>query len=119
MLDFFAWGHPLVEGVFAHFEDSPLGRVACLEIVAGPERGEGLVAIYKDGPTLEIVAVDDIGRARADWADAFQQRPFRGRRVNIEDRDRDKWAAFIRRLSSVLDPSRRPVAVAAVVVIPS
>ena len=27
-LDFFASGHPLVEGVFAYFEDSPLGRVA-------------------------------------------------------------------------------------------
>jgi len=116
MLDFFAWGHPLVEGVFAHFEDSPLGRVACLEIAVGAERGEGLVAIYKDGPTLEAIAIDDNGHQRPEWADAFRQRPFRARRVNIEELERDKWAAFIRRLSSVLDRSRRPEAVVGVVV---
>jgi len=116
MLDFFAWGHPLVEGVFAHFEDSPLGRVACLEIAVGAERGEGLVAIYKDGPTLEAIAIDDNGHQRPEWADAFRQRPFRARRVNIEELERDKWAAFIRRLSGVLDRSRRPEAVVGVVV---
>ena len=49
-IDFFASGHPLVEGIFAHFEDSALGRVARFEVEIGRERGEGLVAIYKDGP---------------------------------------------------------------------
>src|SRR6185436_10606170 len=33
-LDFFASGHPLVEGILAHFEDSVVGRVARIELGA-------------------------------------------------------------------------------------
>ena len=64
-IDFFASGHPLVEGIFAHFEDSALGRVARFEIEIGQERGEGLVAIYKDGPVFEVVAIDSAGQRSA------------------------------------------------------
>jgi ATP-dependent helicase HepA len=117
MLDFFASGHPLVEGVFAHFDESPIGRVAHLEIEAGDEPGEGLVAIYKDGPSFDVVAIDATGRPRADWAEAFRARPHRLRRVRAETRDRDEWAAHIRRLSAALDRSRRPHAVATLVVV--
>src|SRR6266850_4199158 len=39
-IDFFASGHPLVEGIFAHFEESALGRVARFEVAIGEERGE-------------------------------------------------------------------------------
>ena len=31
-IDFFASGHPLVEGLLAHYEDDPKGRVARLEV---------------------------------------------------------------------------------------
>ena len=31
-IDFFASGHPLVEGLLAHFEENPKGRVARLEV---------------------------------------------------------------------------------------
>ena len=57
-LDFFASGHPLVEGVFAHFEDSPLGRVARFTVEIDAQTGQGLVAIYKDGPRFDVVALD-------------------------------------------------------------
>ena len=57
-IDFFASGHPLVEGVLAHFEDGLLGRVARLELQAGREPGEGLAAIYKDGADFDVVALD-------------------------------------------------------------
>ena len=51
-IDFFASGHPLVEGIFAHYEESPLGRVVRFEIEIGAEKDAGLVAIYKkDGPS--------------------------------------------------------------------
>ena len=36
-IDFFASGHPLVEGIFAHFEDSALGRVVRFEVEIGAE----------------------------------------------------------------------------------
>ena len=83
-LDFFASGHPLVEGIFAHFEESALGRVARFEVAIGQERGEGLVAIYKDGPAFDVVVIDSAGRARPDWAAAFRQRPIRARPVTDE-----------------------------------
>ncbi len=41
-LDFFAAGHPLVEGVLAHLEESPLGRVTVLRVAIGAEKGLGL-----------------------------------------------------------------------------
>ena len=83
-LDFFASGHPLVEGILAHFEESALGRVARFEVEIGQERGEGLVAVYKDGPVFEVVVIDAAGRARPDWAAAFRQRPLRARPVTDE-----------------------------------
>jgi ATP-dependent helicase HepA len=117
-IDFFASGHPLVEGVFAHVEDSPLGRVVRLEIDAGRDRGKGLVAIYKDGPGFDVVARDSSGRDRPDWAVAFRQRPLRARRVSPGALDDPASADMVRRLGAQLEPSRRLHALAAVVVRP-
>jgi ATP-dependent helicase HepA len=117
-IDFFASGHPLVEGIFAHFEDSALGRVARFEVEIGAERDEGLVAIYKDGPVFEVVAFDSAGRARRDWAAAFRQQPLRARSVTdelVEDRN---WTSLVRRLGARLEPVRRPHALAAILVRP-
>ncbi len=46
-LDFFASGHPLVERLLSHFEESALGRVAWFELTIGPERGEGLARDHR------------------------------------------------------------------------
>ena len=74
-IDFFASGHPLVEGLLAHFEEDPKGRVARLELQHRRRRAAtGLVAIYKDGPEFEVAAFDADGQARPDWADAFRRR---------------------------------------------
>jgi hypothetical protein len=115
MLDFFASGHPLVEGVFTYFEDSALGRVAYLEIDVEQGTGHGLVAIYKDGPSFDVVAVDAAGRHRPEWAQAFRERPLRARPASLDGIDRHRWAEEVRRLGTLLDRSRRPHAVAAVV----
>ena len=117
-LDFFASGHPLVEGILAHFEESALGRVARFEIAIGSERGEGLVAIYKDGPAFEVVAIDSTGRARHDWAAAFRQRPVRARPVTGEPIEGRDWSGMVRQLGPLLEPTRRPHALAAIVVRP-
>jgi ATP-dependent helicase HepA len=117
-IDFFASGHPLVEGIFAHFEEGALGRVARFEVEIGAERDEGLVAIYKDGPVFEVVAFDSAGRARRDWAAAFRQRPLRAHPVADEPGGERNWTSLVRRLGGRLDPARRPHALAAVVVRP-
>jgi ATP-dependent helicase HepA len=118
-LDFFASGHPLVEGIFAHFEESALGRVARFEITIGLDRGEGLVAVYKDGPAFDVVVIDSAGRARPGWAAAFRQRPIHARPVTDEPTIEDRtWMDMVRRLGPQLDPARRPHALAAIVVRP-
>ena len=117
-IDFFASGHPLVEGVFAHYGESTAGRVARLELEIGREPGGGLLAIYKEGPVFEVFAIDSTGQTRPDWAAAISQRPLRARPIADTNRDVD-WPSLIRRLGKRLDPARRPHALAAIVVRPS
>jgi ATP-dependent helicase HepA len=118
-IDFFASGHPLVEGIFAHYDESTRGRVARVEIEIGGERGGGLVAIYKDGPVFEVVALDTAGQIRPEWAAAFRQRPLRVRPLTGEMNESVDWARLITRLGKRLDAARRPHALAAIVVKPS
>ena len=118
-LDFFASGHPLVEGIFAHFEDAAIGRVARIRIALDGARGEGLVALYKDGTGFEVVALDATGQRRPEWATAIRQRPTAVQRVTGKLDATSDWAGWVRHLAAQLDPSRRPHAIAALVVEPS
>jgi ATP-dependent helicase HepA len=115
-LDFFASGHSLVEGVLAHLEESPLGRVAVLHVAIGGARGFGLLALYKEGPVFEAVVVDSEGQVRPDWAAALARRPLRSRRVRAERMRDPGWAPLIRKLAAHLDRTRRPTALAAVLI---
>ena len=114
-IDFFASGHALVEGLLAHFEEDPKGRVARLEVEIPGLEGAGLIAIYKDGPQFEADALDLDGRRRPDWADAFRRRPLAALRMTPEDAATHDWPALVNRLTPLLG-ERRPHAVAAVVV---
>ncbi len=118
-IDFFASGHPLVEGLFAHYEDGPLGRVVRFEMAIGGDLGEGLVAIYKDGPAFEVVALDADGNTRLDWAAAICQRPILARAVLGKKAEDHDWRGMARRLGAQLDATRRLHAVAAIVVRPA
>jgi hypothetical protein len=104
--------------VFAYFEDSPLGRVARFTIEIGAQTGQGLVAIYKDGPRFEVVALDSDGTVRPDWEAALRRRPLNLRRASGPVEQDQAWQSAIRRLSARLDPARRPHAVAAIDVRP-
>ncbi len=116
-IDFFASGHPLVEGILLEIEEGPVGRTAVLRVDLGSERDLGLLALYKSGPVFEAVAVDGSGRLRPDWTDALVQRPLRSKRLKAETLTKQPgWAALIRRLAGRLGREDRPVAVAALVV---
>ncbi len=117
-IDFFASGHPLVEGIFAHYEEGALGRAVRFEMAIGDETNAGLVAIYKDGPAFEVVAIDASGKLRMDWAKAVSQRPIRARAFNDKAVEESNWHGLVRRLGEQLDPTRRLHAVAAVLVRP-
>jgi ATP-dependent helicase HepA len=118
-IDFFASGHPLVEGIFAHFDEAALGRAVQFEIEIGKERGEGLVAVYKDGPVFEVVAIDSRGQLRSDWAAAIRRRPLGARPVRADADEGIDWEGMIRRLGTQLEATRRPHALAAIMVRPS
>jgi len=115
-IDFFASGHQLVEGLLAHYDDDPKGRVAFLDVTLSGQRGIGLVVMYRDGPMWDVVALDAGGRARPDWADAFRQPGLRADRMKNETLDAHDWPTLVRELGARLDVARRPYAVAAIAV---
>jgi ATP-dependent helicase HepA len=114
-IDFFASGHPLVEGLLAHFEEDAKGRVARLAVEIPGQDGAGVIAIYKDGPQVDVVAFDVEGRARPGWADAFRLRPLEVSRMSARDAEAHDWPGLVQRLAPQLG-NRRPHAVAAAVV---
>ena len=108
-IDFFSSGHALVEGLLAHFEEDPKGRVAWLDVVIPGQEGRGIVAIYKDGPQFDVRAFDSDGGERPEWADAFRRRPLRASRMKTADVADYDW----NRLTTQLGETR-PHAVAAI-----
>lgn len=113
-LDFFASGHPLVEGVLGELEEGRRGRVGLFQ-VQGSERDDfALVALYADPEAVyEVVAVDRRGRRRDDLAGLLA-----GAELEHVDRQRfvgqPGWSEAMRRLAEHLPADREPLAVAAV-----
>ena len=116
-IDFFAAGHPLVEGVLLELEDGPRGRTALLSAAApspGIEPGAGLLALYTDQGRTVAIAVDDEGRERPEWARMLTARPLRSRRVRAEEWTSEPgWRDRIRAMGAALPRSGPPLAVAA------
>lgn len=120
-IDFFASGHPLVEGILSELAEGRRGQVALLELdaAAGEEPGFGLVALYRRGPGFEARAVDATGRSRPEWARRATSRPLRTRRVAARSwTERPEWSEAIRRLGSCLGREEQPLAVLALRVLP-
>jgi ATP-dependent helicase HepA len=115
-IDYFAAGHPLVEGVLAHLDEAALGRVAVVGLHVGQERGFGLAAFHREPAGFSIEVVDEDGAPRPSWGAALKRRPFRTRRVSPQILATEDWMPRIRRMLGYLDPARRPVAVAAIFV---
>ena len=114
-IDFFASGHPLVEGIFAHYEEQRPGprRAGRSRDRPGTRRGPG--GHLQGRARVRGRGVRFSRRARPDWAAAFHGRSLRVSGVIGKDRD---WTAMVRRLGALLDPARRPHALAAIVVRP-
>jgi ATP-dependent helicase HepA len=111
-LDYFASGHPLVEGVLAELEEGPRGKVGLLQ-VPGDEEAFGLLALYRRGADFEAVAVDREGKRRPDLAGRLTAGSLQPEPVDIRKwTGQAGWAKVIRRLSAAL-PDEEPLAVAA------
>jgi len=117
-IDFFASGHPLVEGLLAHLDESSIGRVGLVHTrLQGGRSGFGLAGFYKNGPQFHVVVVDADGRRRADWERALLLRPLKSRRVPPDDvTSQPGWPALVRMMAKHLEVHGEPVAIAALVV---
>ncbi len=112
-IDFFASGHPLVEGILAELDDGPRGRMAVVQ-VAGDDEVFGLLALYRRGPDFEVVAVDGKGRRRDDLAARLATPGLE--REYVDPRkwtSQPSWEAGIRKLAAALPSGDPPQAVAA------
>ena len=72
-LDFFASGHPLVEGVLVEIEDGHRGQIALLEVHGTGVTGAGVLAMVKRGAEFEALVVDIRGRRHPEWARFFTE----------------------------------------------
>jgi ATP-dependent helicase HepA len=116
-IDFYASGHPLVEGLLAEIDDGPLGRTAILHVDAGGENGLGLLALWRTERGFTAACVDVAGRERPDWEAILTERPLRSRRVKAEALTAQPgWAEGIRMMAERLPRRGAPAAVAAVIV---
>jgi ATP-dependent helicase HepA len=111
--DFFASGHPLVEGVLAELADGPRGRVALLQLT-GDEEVFGLLAISRRGPGWEAVAVDAQGRPRPDLAAQFAAIGLTPEFVEARKwTGQGAWRKTIHRMAAALPEGQEPEALAA------
>lgn len=85
-LDFFAAGHPLVEGLLAEVQDGPRGRSALLELAGTARAGLGLLLVLPDPDHGErLLAIDLDGRPRPDWQRLVLERRRELRQVAPDD----------------------------------
>ena len=116
-IDFFASGHPLVEGILAEIDDGSIGRTALLQVDIGKDNGFGLLALYRTERGFRAICIDSEGKLRPEWATGLATRPLRSRRVRADALLEDPgWEEGIRMLADKLPPEEQPAAVAAVLV---
>ncbi len=112
-LDFFASGHPLIEGILSELEDGERGRVALLQAVAD-EEAFGLLALYRRGAEIEAVAIDAQGRRRDDLAARLMAAGLEVELVETRKwTQQAAWGKTIRRLAAALPAGEEPHALAA------
>ena len=103
-LEFFASGHPLVEGLLLELEDGSRGRAALCELTHDELRGGGLFGVYKEGADWSLEVVDSEGQPRPDWAEAVTEGLASAKDVNRRTvEDAPGWGEAIRDLGEALE----------------
>ena len=68
-VEFFASGHPLVEGLLLELEDGPRGRVACFESPAA--ESAGLLCVFRRELDTRFVVLDMEGKPQEAWIEGL------------------------------------------------
>jgi ATP-dependent helicase HepA len=104
-IDFFASGHPLVEGLLLELCDGPRGRAALFELDGLGTRRAGLLLLFKHGPATAPVVLDRHGRERPDWIEPLRAGLARARPIRPTDRTLDaRWRESIHTLAARAAP---------------
>jgi ATP-dependent helicase HepA len=100
-LDFFASGHPLVEGIFQELEDGPRGRTALVKLERAGVDGQGLLLIRKRLDGFVASALDLGGRSHPEWAELLVRSRAHLKGVKREDWGvpGGQWAALCNRVA--------------------
>jgi len=79
-MDFFASGHPLVEGLFGQLADGERGRVAFVKLAGAGTSGAGILFVFRAEGELRATAVSLDGTPRPDWSERIlsQREDLRG-----------------------------------------
>ncbi len=116
-IDFFATGHPLVEGLLAQIREDATGRVALLRITpeSDEDKGFGLFAVYPTEDGFEGYAIDQRGKERPEWRDRLMERPLKSQKVKASEwTERPGWQQVIEKMGSLIEHKGQPLALAAV-----
>ena len=107
-IDFFASGHPLVEGVFQELKDGHRGEVTLMDIPGTGISGAGLVAWIQVGAKAKPVVHDFEGRPQPDWERFFTRAPASWRGAKPADwglePDPDTLESWGERVRAILYP---------------
>ena len=90
-VEFFASGHPLVEGVFQEMEDGPRGRVALVKLEKSGHAGDGLLFLRAAPDGFTATAIDLRGRPRPEWAELLLREP-----ASLKGLSPEEWLAPLR-----------------------
>ena len=91
-LEYFASGHPLVEGLLLELEDGSRGRAAFLELPGPGAAVFGFLALLVEDGRVRAEAVDTDGRSRPDWTRLLLER-----RRDLRPRNASEWEALLPR----------------------
>ncbi len=101
-LEFFASGHPLVEGLLLELEDGPRGRAAVMEVPNNEVSGAGLLCILKKGPAWRALVLDTKGDVREDLAEKVLENLSKSRPVKPDEWGLDhRFGAGVRELGDM------------------
>ena len=103
-LDFFASGHPLVEGLLLELEDGVRGRATMFSLPSAELRGAGLLCVFKDGPDWSALVFDTKGDQRPEWVPVLLESLAKAKPAKPEELGLDARAAEgIRELGSMCE----------------